>query len=53
MTFITLTLELAFNNRVTAGLNAVEDHFTDDYGWAVIPGPFPGKDRIQVKPAGA
>lgn len=48
MTSITLILELAFNNRVTAGLSAVEDHFAYDYGWAVVPGLFPGKDRIQV-----
>ena len=48
MTFITLTLELAFNNRVTSGLSAVEDHWTDEFGYAIIPGPFPGKDRIQV-----
>ena len=48
MTPVTLTLELVHNNRATAGLNAVEDHFAYDYGWAIIPGPFPSKDRIQV-----
>ena len=47
-TTIALTLELHHNNRVTSGLLAVEDHFVEDYGWAVIPGPFPGKDRILV-----
>ena len=47
-TTIALTLELHHNNRVTSGLLAVEDRFTQDYGWAVIPGAFPGKDRILV-----
>lgn len=45
-TTIALTLELHHNNRVTSGLQAVEDHHTQDYGWAVIPGAFPGKDRV-------
>ena len=48
MTPITLTLELHHNNRTIQGLNAVEQHFTSDYGFAVVPGAFPGKDRIQV-----
>ena len=38
MTPITLTLDLVFNNRVTDGLNAVEDHWTDEFGYAVTPG---------------
>ena len=48
MTPITLTLELHHNNRTIQGLNAVEQHFTSDWGFAVVPGPFPGKDIIQV-----
>jgi len=48
MTPITLTLELHHNNRVIQGLNAVEEHWTSDYGFAVMPGAFPGKDVIQV-----
>lgn len=48
MTNITLTLELVFNNRVIQGLNAVEKHWTSDYGFAVTPGAFPGKNIIQV-----
>lgn len=48
MTPITLTLELHHNNRVISGLYDVEDHFTIDYGFAVRPGAFPGKDVIDV-----
>lgn len=45
---VTLTLELHHNNRTIQGLNAQEEHFTSDYGFAVVPGAFPGKDIIQV-----
>ena len=45
---VTLTLELHHNNRTIQGLNAQEDHFTSDYGFAIVPGHFPGKDIIQV-----
>lgn len=45
---ITLTIELHHNNRSTAGLLAVEDHYAHEYGWAITPGSFPGKDRILV-----
>ena len=48
MTPVTLTIELHHNNRTIKGLMAREDHFTTDYGFAVVPGAFPGKDRIQV-----
>ena len=48
MTPVTLTLELHHNNRVIQGLNALEDHWTSDWGFAVAPGAFPGKDIIQV-----
>ena len=48
MTPVTLTLELHHNNRTIQGLNAQEQHFTSDYGFAVVPGAFPGKDIIQV-----
>ena len=48
MTPITLTLELHHNNRVIDGLYEKEDHFTIDYGFAVRPGAFPGKDIIDV-----
>ena len=48
MTPVTLTLELHHNNRTIQGLNGVEDHWTSDYGFAVIPGAFPGKDIIQA-----
>ena len=48
MTTITLTLELHFNNRVTKGLYAREDHFTTDYGFTIRPGAFPGKDVVEV-----
>ena len=48
MTPITLNLELHHNNRVTDGLHGVEDHFTVDYGFAVLPGAFPGKEVIDV-----
>lgn len=48
MTHTTLTLELHHNNRTIKGLMAREDHFSVDYGFAVVPGSFPGKDRIQV-----
>ena len=48
MTPITLNLELHHNNRTIAGLFAVEDHFTDDFGFAVRPGHFPGKDVIDA-----
>lgn len=47
MTPVTLTLDLIFNNRVTTGLNAVEDHWTDDFGFAVIPG-HGYRDNVQV-----
>lgn len=45
---ITLTLELHHNNRTIAGLYAAEDHFVDDFEFAVRPGHFPGKDIIDV-----
>lgn len=45
---VTLTLELHHNNRTIQGLNAQEDHFASDFGFAVVPGAFPGKDIIQV-----
>ena len=48
MTTITLSLELHHNNRVIDGLYEKEDHFTIDYGFAVRPGAFPGKDIIDV-----
>ena len=48
MTPITLTLDLHHNNRTIAGLYAREEHFVEDYGFAVRPGSFPGKDIIQV-----
>ena len=48
MTPITLNLELHHNNRVISGLYDVEDHFTADYGFAVRPGAFPGKDVIDI-----
>ena len=47
MTPITLTLDLVFNNRVTAGLNGVEDHWTDEFGCAVTPG-HGYRDVVQV-----
>ena len=47
MTPITLTLDLIFNNRVTNGLNAVEDHWTDEFGYAVTPG-HGYRDNVQV-----
>ena len=47
MTPITLTLDLVFNNRVTAGLNAVEDHWTDEFGYAITPG-HGYRDNVQV-----
>lgn len=47
MTPVTLTLDLIFNNRVTDGLNAVEDHWTDDFGYAVTPG-HGYRDNVQV-----
>jgi len=47
MTPVTLTLDLIFNNRVTAGLNAVEDHWTDEFGYAVTPG-HGYRDNVQV-----
>lgn len=48
MTPVTLSIELHHNNRTIQGLWGVENHFTIDYGWAVVPGAFPGKDLIQV-----
>ena len=48
MTTIALTLQLHFNNRVTKGLYAREDHFTTDYGFTIRPGAFPGKDVVEV-----
>lgn len=48
MTTIALTIELHHNSRTIQGIMAREDHFTTDYGFAVSPGAFPGKDRIQV-----
>ena len=47
MTPVTLTLDLIFNNRVTAGLDAIEDHWTDDFGYAVTPG-HGYRDNVQV-----
>ena len=47
MTPLTLTLDLIFNNRVTAGLNAVEDKWTDDFGYAITPG-HGYRDNVQV-----
>lgn len=43
---VTLTLELHHNNRTIQGLNNLEELFVHDYGWAVIPGVYPGKDHI-------
>lgn len=51
MTPVTLTLDLIFNNRVTAGLNAVEDHWTHEFGYAIVPG-HGYRDRVQVTLAG-
>ena len=48
MTPITLTLELHHNNPTIARLYKREDHFTSDYGFAVRPGAFPGKDIVEV-----
>lgn len=48
MTPITLTLELHHNNRVVRGLYKREDHFVDDFEFAITPGSFPGKDIVQV-----
>ena len=48
MTPITLTLELHHNNRVVKGLFDREAHWTTDYGWAVVPGAFPGKDIVHI-----
>ena len=48
MTPITLNLTLHHNSRVISGLYNAEDHFTIDYGFAVLPGAFPGKDIIDV-----
>ena len=48
MTPITLNLELHHNNRTIQGLYGAEDHFTADFGFAVRPGHFPGKDVIDV-----
>ena len=47
MTPVTLTLDLVFNNRVTDGLNAVEDHWTDEFGYAITPGNG-YRDNVQV-----
>jgi len=47
MTPVTLTLDLIFNNRVTDGLNAVEDHWTDEFGYAITPG-HGYRDNVQV-----
>ncbi len=43
---VTLTLELHHNNRTIQGLNRLEELFVAEYGWAVIPGTYPGKDHI-------
>ena len=47
MTPVTLTLDLIFNNRVTAGLDAIEDHWTDEFGYAITPG-HGYRDNVQV-----
>ncbi len=47
MTPFTLTLDLIHNNRVTSGLLAVEDHFTTEYGFAIVPGNG-YRDNVQV-----
>ena len=47
MTPVTLTLDLIFNNRVTDGLNAVEGHWTDEFGYAITPG-HGYRDNVQV-----
>ena len=48
MKHVTLTLELHHNNRVISGLYGVEEHMIFDYGFAVRPGAFPGKDIVDV-----
>jgi hypothetical protein len=52
MTTISLVLKLHFNNRVTKGLYAVEDHFVSDHDFTVRPGAFPGKDIVEVTLSG-
>ena len=52
MKHVTLTLQLHHNNRVISGLYDKEEHFTIDYGFAVRPGAYPGKDIIDVTLAG-
>lgn len=47
MTPLTLTLDLVFNNRVTAGLNDADKHWTTDYGYSVTPG-HGYRDVVQV-----
>ena len=36
MTNLTLTLELAINNRTVDGLTAADQYHADDYGFAII-----------------
>lgn len=36
MTNLTLTVELAYNNRTTAGLDKAGKHHADDFGYAIL-----------------
>ena len=47
MTPITVTIELDHNKRVIDGINALEDHWTTDYGFSVHP-QSNGKDQVVV-----
>ena len=47
MTPLTITLDLIHNNRVTAGLSAIEEHFATDFGFAIVPGSG-YRDNVQV-----
>jgi len=47
MTPLTITLDLIHNNRVTAGLQAIEAHFATDFGFAIVPGSG-YRDNVQV-----
>jgi len=47
MTPLTITLDLIHNNRVTAGLLAIEEHFATDFGFAIVPGSG-YRDNVQV-----
>lgn len=49
---IALALELENNSRVTDGLEANSDRYVYDYGYVIVPGSRPNREKILVTLSG-